>query len=959
MRTSLLLAIMLTSIFAAGQSFVKPDSTFNGTGRKIFTVGANLDFGDNIALQPDGKIIMTGASMFLGGTVNLGVARLNSDGSFDNSFGTAGVSLVDLGGLQAQGGFEPEIAIQPDGKILVCGYGWNVADEDIFVCRLLPNGNLDPTFGLGGKVFASLAGAGQPDAAYAITIDATGNIYVCGSARTGQFATTNDVAIIKLTSSGAFDPSFSGDGKLLLDLSGSWDFAYGIAVRNDGKIIVTGYSGMPANFFAIRLMTDGSYDPTFGTAGKTTLDITGNNVADECWGMALTPDEKIIMVGDAFQSSTGSFDAAIVQLTANGTPDITFSGDGIATFPISTETTIMRNAIVQPNGKYLVSGSAKISGNDDYAILMLNPDGTLDPTFNQTGIYTIDVSGQAYGDIGYGLALQQDGKILLSGNTQISEFTNEKYSVVRIKMKEVSAAFSTTSTQICSGQQVQFTNNSSGNNLSFVWTFEGGTPATSTLQNPSVTYNNAGVFDVKLVATNGAVVDSIIKNDFITVTTIPAIPAIPTGNISMCGGQTSLYTTNAVVNANSYTWTVSPSLAGTISGTGTTATFTASINYTGPYVISVNATGPCGSSAYSEGLNCTLNHTPIAFMISGNGNFCEGSNGTTITLNDSETGVDYQLNLDNQPIGPAIAGTGLALDWNNLTSTGFYTVTASTPTCSQQMAGQIYVSMLTVPAQPEIPTGNTLACNTSTTTYSIFNVPMANLYTWVLTPANAGTLTPNGIQASIAWSSNFTGPANLSVSASNDCGTSPASSSLTISVNNTPAPSVSGLANICLNWEADYTTPATSGSSYVWTVAGGTIVSGAGTPSIRIVWNTPGIGTILLVETTAANCTGMSSVFNVTVNPCVGIDEPYANTPLLVYPNPAQSHISVKFNEIVTSNSQLKLIDALGRQIAIYTLVNGTSIIEGIDISNLRSGCYSLLHISDGKVVSQTKLLKE
>jgi hypothetical protein len=159
--------------------------------------------------------------------------------------------------------------------------------------------------------------------------------------------------------------------------------------------------------------------------------------------------------------------------------------------------------------------------------------------------------------------------------------------------------------------------------------------------------------------------------------------------------------------------------------------------------------------------------------------------------------------------------------------------------------------------------------------------------------------------------------------------------------------------------EADYTTPATSGSSYVWTVAGGTIVSGAGTPSIRIVWNTPGIGTILLVETTAANCTGMSSVFNVTVNPCVGIDEPYANTPLLAYPNPAQSHISVKFNEIVTSNSQLKLIDALGRQIAIYTLVNGTSIIEGIDISNLRSGCYSLLHISDGKVVSQTKLLKE
>lgn len=958
MRTSLLLAIMLTSIFAAGQSFVKPDSTFNGTGRKVFTVGANLDFGDNIALQPDGKIIMTGASMFLGGTVNLGVARLNSDGSFDNSFGTAGVSLVDLGGLQAQGGFEPEIAIQPDGKILVCGYGWNMADEDIFVCRLLPNGNLDPTFGIGGKVYASLAGSGQPDAAYAITIDATGNIYVCGSARTGQFATTNDVAIIKLTPSGAFDPSFSGDGKLLLDLSGSWDFAYGIAVRTDGKIIVTGYSGMPANFFAIRLMTDGSYDPTFGTAGKTTVDITGNNVADECWGMALTPDEKIIMVGDAFQSSTGSFDAAIVQLTANGTPDITFSGDGIATFPISTETTIMRNAIVQPNGKYLVSGSAKISGNDDYAILMLNPDGTLDPTFNQTGIYTIDVSGQAYGDIGYGLALQQDGKILLSGNTQISEFTNEKYSVVRIKMKEVSAAFSTASTQICSGQQVQFTNNSSGTNLSFVWTFEGGTPATSTLQNPSVTYNNTGVFDVKLVATNGAVVDSIIKNDFITVTTIPAIPAIPTGNISMCGGQTSLYTTNAVVNANNYTWTVSPSLAGTISATGTTATFTASINYTGPYVISVNATGPCGSSAYSVGLNCTLNHTPIAFMISGNGNFCEGSNGTSVTLNDSETGVDYQLNLDNQPIGPAIAGTGLALDWNNLTSTGFYTVTASTPTCSQQMAGQIYVSMISVPVQPEIPTGNTLVCNTATSTYSIFNVPLANTYTWVLTPANAGVLTPNSNQVSIAWSSTFSGTANLSVSAANDCGSSPASPSIAITVNNTPIPVVNGLANACLNWSADYTTTATSGSSYAWTVTGGTIVSGAGTASVNVNWHSAGTGTVKVVETSAANCSGTSAVFNVAVDPCVGNDEPKTDAAIHVYPNPATSVITVKLSETSANNSQLRFIDQIGHVVSIYNVSKGTNSIESIDISNLKSGFYTLQYVNGGKVVLQAKLIK-
>jgi uncharacterized delta-60 repeat protein len=958
MRITLLFTLLLASIFVAGQAIVSPDSTFNGTGRNIFSVGGTLDFGDNIALQPDGKIIMTGASMNLGGTVSLGVARLNADGSFDNTFGTAGVSLVGMGGMPSQGGFEPEIVIQPDGKILICGYGWNASDDDMFVCRLLPGGSLDPAFGTGGIVYANLSAVGQPDAAYALTTDAAGNIYACGSTRVGGTPFTNDVAIIKLTPSGAFDPAFSGDGKLLLDLSGSWDFGYGIAVRTDGKIIVTGYSGLPANFFAVRLLPDGSYDPAFGTAGKTTVDIMGTNSADDCWGMTLSPDGKIVIVGDAFNQSTSAFDAAIVRLTADGAPDITFSSDGIATFPVSTESTIMRNVIVQPDGKYLVSGSAKMSGNDDYAVLMVNPDGTLDQSFNVTGIFTIDVSGQAKEDFGYGLALQPDGRILLSGNTQISEFGNQKYSVVRIKAKEVTAGFNASASLVCTGQQVQFTNNSLGNNLTYLWTFEGGTPATSTLANPVVIYNSTGFFDVKLVATNGTVSDSITKNNFIEVISTPAAPATPAGAISACGGQTYQYTTSAVLYANSYTWTVTPSTAGLISGSGTTASFSASLSYSGPYTIKVNATGQCGSSAWSGELSCTLNHMPVIFMIEGDGNYCEGTNGAAITLAGSETGVDYQLSLDNQPVGSVVPGTGSAIVWNNLTTAGFYTVTASTLSCSQQMAGQIYVSMITAPVQPEIPAGNTNVCNSSATTYSIFNVPLANSYTWVLAPAGAGTTTPNGVQVSIVWSPAFTGTASLSVTATNDCGTSPSSMPLSITVNNTPVPSVSGLATVCLNWDADYETIAVTGSSYVWTVTGGTIVSGAGTHSVKVNWNTTGTGTLKVAETTASNCIGTSAVFNVAVDACVGLDELAPNETLVVYPNPAQSIVTVKLNEKAGNNSQLRIIDATGRQVAGFVLNNGTSIVEGIDISNLKSGFYTLLYITDGKVVSQTKVVK-
>ena len=432
MRITLLFSILLISVFVAAQAIVIPDSTFNGTGRKVFTVGANLDFGDNIALQPDGKMIMTGASMNNGGMAKLGICRLDTDGNFDDTFGAAGISLIDLGGQPSQGGFEPEIVVLPDGKIVICGYGWNGTDEDMFICRLLADGSLDPEFGTAGKVFIGFMSVGMPDAACAVTADAAGNIYACGSTRTGATPFTNDVAIVKLTSAGIPDPSFSDDGKLLLDLSGEWDFGYGIAAMDDGKVIVTGFAGFPADFFAIRLMPDGSYDTSFGTGGKTTVDVSGSNVADESWGMTLTADGKIIMVGDTYSTSTGTFDAVVVCLTTSGMLDETFSNDGIATFQISAETTVMRNAIVQPDGKLVVSGSAIMNGNEDYAVLRLNPDGTPDQTFNTTGIYTIDVTGDQKGDIGYGLALQNDGKILLSGNTSISQYINEKYSIVRL-----------------------------------------------------------------------------------------------------------------------------------------------------------------------------------------------------------------------------------------------------------------------------------------------------------------------------------------------------------------------------------------------------------------------------------------------------------------------------------------------------------------------------------------------
>lgn len=960
MRIITLLALVLISLVGSGQAYVLPDSTFNGTGRNIFSAGGTLSYGDNIALQADGKMVMTGASMSLGGPVSLGVSRLNPDGSFDNSFGTSGISLIDVGGMTYQGGFEPEIVIQPDGKIVICGFGQGGAggDDDMMVCRLLPNGSLDPAFGTGGMFYADFVGGGQPDVAYAITTDAAGNIYACGSTRTGSTPFTNDVAIIKLTPSGVLDPSFSGDGKQLLDISGSWDFGYGIALRSDGKIIVTGYSGLPADIFAIRLLPNGDYDLAFSGDGKATLDITGANVADDAWGMALAPDNKILIVGDAYEPASSTFVAAIVRFTADGLPDATFSGDGIATFSFSNGDAVMRNVIVQPNGKYLVSGNAVVNGSTDFAALMLNPDGTLDPSFNVTGKYTLDVSGQNKEDFGYGLALQQNGKILLSGNTQLSEFSNQKYTILRVSGKEVIAGFTSSTPLACTGQPVQFTNNSTGSNLTYQWTFEGGTPATSTLQNPSVTYNATGFFDVKLVATNGTVYDSLLVNNFVEVIATPVAPSTPSGTTAACWLQPYQYTTSAVQYANTYSWIVTPPAAGTITGNGTTATFSALAGYTGPYTIKVNAVGHCGSSVWSGELNCTLNKMPEAFMLQGNGSYCSGTSGASLTLTDSETGINYELYKDGSPSGNILPGTGSAITWNNIVAEGFYTAFASSSFCSQSMAGQIYVLMISVPVQPDIPTGILQVCNSGSNTYSTFNVPNATTYQWTLNPANAGTLTPNGIQVSVTWNASFSGPATLSVVASNDCGTGAVSPSITITVNDSPEPAISGLTTVCQNWSSDYHADAHAGSSYLWTVNGGTIVSGAGTASVTVNWTTAGTGSLVVAETSALNCAGTSVAYTVAVNPCVGMDELAENTLFSVYPNPVQNQFSVKLGQEAGNNSQLRLIDATGRLVATISLQANSTLVEGIDTGKLKSGFYTLLYVNDNRVVAQTKVVK-
>jgi PKD repeat protein len=169
------------------------------------------------------------------------------------------------------------------------------------------------------------------------------------------------------------------------------------------------------------------------------------------------------------------------------------------------------------------------------------------------------------------------------------------------------ASFSASSTEICEEGTVNFNDLSTGNVTSREWTFEGGTPETSTLENPTVMYYNTGSFDVTLTVSDGTNTSTLTLEDYITVNTTPDVPAMPEGETVVCSNNpemlTQEYTTTGSAGATTYDWLLEPAEAGEITGSGTTAT----VNYTelweGNATISVKAVNDCGESDYSESLS--------------------------------------------------------------------------------------------------------------------------------------------------------------------------------------------------------------------------------------------------------------------------------------------------------------------------------------------------------------------
>ncbi len=311
--------------------------------------------------------------------------------------------------------------IQPDGKVLVGGYANNGGNYDFAVTRYHADGGLDTDFGNNGTVLTDFTGGG--DTGRKLLLQDDGKILLGGYA---LISGNLDFAVARYNADGSVDTSFGGgNGKASAPVGSNTDGAYDMVLQVDGKIVLAGMSndGTFYEFAMVRFLSDGSLDSSFGglngdAAGTVTTDIGANT--DTAYAVALQPDGKILLAGTAHNGVTQ--DIGLTRYNTDGSLDTSFGGgDGKVTTSLNASgvpegdsgNQVGYDVAVQSDGKILVAGSSSHGGNETFTIVRYNANGTLDTSFGGDGVVSTDI--HPGDDRAYTMTLQDDDKILLSG----------------------------------------------------------------------------------------------------------------------------------------------------------------------------------------------------------------------------------------------------------------------------------------------------------------------------------------------------------------------------------------------------------------------------------------------------------------------------------------------------------------------------------------------------------------
>ncbi len=394
----LIIVLLCYSLLGHAQYLDGLDPSFGNKGVALIEDGKfklSSEIFDGL-LQPDGKIVAMAVQ---------DIVRLNADGSLDNTFGKGGFFADtlrdDTGALLAIPGvytFFESIALQPDNKILVVGVP--TMYRGILMFRLLPDGQLDKSFGKNGVVSKKPNGI-MTNSATNVALQSTGKIIVVAATQTDRYQ-----VLVRYESNGKLDSSFGTNGVFINTLaknSGESDIK---VLPDDRMLSIASYYGVA------QYLADGALDTSFNHSGfNNLLPAFSDPIAE---ALAVAKDGKIWLAGSQYSTNY-----VVAKVKADGTSDSSFDTDGFKEYDWGTKKGARcKDLLFIEDTSLILGGPAPNPDNDldNFGIIDLKSDGAEDSSFGASGrLITAPLGADTDGARANKFLLQSDKKIIALG----------------------------------------------------------------------------------------------------------------------------------------------------------------------------------------------------------------------------------------------------------------------------------------------------------------------------------------------------------------------------------------------------------------------------------------------------------------------------------------------------------------------------------------------------------------
>jgi uncharacterized delta-60 repeat protein len=380
------------------------DNTFDTDGRVL---GDYNRIGDRVLALPNGEALVAHNAF---GNGSAYIKKYLNNGSVDNTWGSTGTCAISA----ASSGTEIRYMLLHNNKVYISGNTYTGSSTYAYVACINLNGTLDNTFGNNG-----IKHLYQDYNVEKMCVQQSSGKIILGGLRD-----YDELMVCRINANGNVDASFGASGYATITTSTSNTYfdLYDLIIDNTGNLVATGRhhstSGTPFRLiFAWRCTANGTVDITFDTDGVAFHSYSTSNY-DEGRKIVADANNNYYIMGATYNSNLG-YDYCLLKLKNNGSTDNTFGLNGFKLYDLdgTKDDEYILNGAVLPNGNFLLTGNQGSGDTVYFAMLSVKPDGSPDNNFAPNGLYKNIFQTNNNSSSG-GLAISDDGKIYLSGYTR-------------------------------------------------------------------------------------------------------------------------------------------------------------------------------------------------------------------------------------------------------------------------------------------------------------------------------------------------------------------------------------------------------------------------------------------------------------------------------------------------------------------------------------------------------------